>query len=312
MNIRHSRLSRIVVLAVVVSMPLLGMSGVASAKAATTCHKTHSCKSGGSSGGSSGGNSGSTPAITVSAIGTVIEVETSPSFAGQLVNISSTQLVASCGGGPAAVLFESVARGSLAAFPDQITVALDDDGNATVVAVPIGNCAPGDYLVDASLTGPPYLTATTEMQNAAETPSPAGVYGSPNPEVETGDTTTGPNPSGDSDVYAEFAVETSPVYAEQPASVGDTQLESSCGGGWIWLGGAAPIAAGPVPPGVPQVTTAQTGEPTAAIDNDGNAFFIFMGISCAANTSTVIADVDAGNHPTYTSTYTVLPPAPTI
>ena len=39
MNVRHSRLARLVALTVVVSMPLLGMAGVASAKThrATNC-----------------------------------------------------------------------------------------------------------------------------------------------------------------------------------------------------------------------------------------------------------------------------------
>ena len=51
---------------------------------------------------------------------------------------------------------------------------------------------------------------------------------------------------------------------------------------------------------------------TATIDDDGNATFSFTGASCAAGPSAVIADVLAGSHPTYTSTYTILPPQPTI
>jgi hypothetical protein len=51
---------------------------------------------------------------------------------------------------------------------------------------------------------------------------------------------------------------------------------------------------------------------TTTLDDDGNAVFIFEGVSCAAGTWDVIADVDAGDHPTYVSTFTVSPPAPTI
>ena len=47
---------------------------------------------------------------------------------------------------------------------------------------------------------------------------------------------------------------------------------------------------------------------TATLDNDGNAVFTFEGPSCAAGTSTVIADVLAGTHTTYTSSYTIEPP----
>ena len=89
MNVRHSRLARLVTLTVVASMPLLGMAGVASAKVHHAKHHHHG------GGGSTGGGTGGPPAlITVrvspnplvetgqSEIHAVIEVETSPSFAG--------------------------------------------------------------------------------------------------------------------------------------------------------------------------------------------------------------------------------------
>ena len=48
------------------------------------------------------------------------------------------------------------------------------------------------------------------------------------------------------------------------------------------------------------------------LDDDGNATFVFKGTSCAAGPSQVIADVLAGTHQTYVTTFTVDPPAPTI
>jgi len=48
----------------------------------------------------------------------------------------------------------------------------------------------------------------------------------------------------------------------------------------------------------------------AQIDNDGNAVFGFWGRECAAGTSQVIADVEAGTNPTYVTSYTVEAPAP--
>jgi hypothetical protein len=39
---------------------------------------------------------------------------------------------------------------------------------------------------------------------------------------------------------------------------------------------------------------------------------LFLGISCAAATSVVFGDVEAGDHPTYTTTFTVTAPEPTI
>src|SRR5580693_1647092 len=126
MNVRHSRLARLVALTVVVSMPLLGMAGVASAKskAGPNFCKNHPnskraiCKAGG--GSTTGGGSGtSTTNIVVTAdpnplvetgqseIHTVIQVETLPSFAGDVVSISSSQLVASC----LAVSYEDIQNG---------------------------------------------------------------------------------------------------------------------------------------------------------------------------------------------------------
>jgi hypothetical protein len=292
-------------------MPLMGLSGVASAKAtqatksATWCakhpKKTALCPS---AGGGASGSGTSTPQITVSAVfAPVIQVEANPAFAGDPVTISSSQLFASCNG----LVFFSVATGTLVpTVANTVTVILDDDGNADVIVEGLGNCAPGDNTLDASLAVAPYYTALTDYVNSPETPTPPGVFGLPLPsEVETGDSLT----SGDSDVYAAFALEAPPVYAEQNAFISDNELESSCGGGYFWIGveGAQNgiEGVGPVGPGVAQTILPPV---ETSIDDDGNTGVLFLGISCAAATTTVIADVDAGDHPTYTSTFTVAPP----
>jgi hypothetical protein len=136
--------------------------------------------------------------------------------------------------------------------------------------------------------------------------TPAGVFGYPTTsgtvitgEVETGDTLA----SGDSDVYAVFSVETNPVYAEQPVEISAAELESRCLGGWAWgsfddrIGGQGVNVNGPE---------------QSVLDDDGNAVFDFLGASCAAGSSEVIADVEAGTHPTYTTTFNVVAPQPTI
>ena len=67
------------------------------------------------------------------AIDAVIQVETSPSYAGDPVHISSSQLQASCGG---TITFETLQggrRGNATSGTNSISVILDDDGNATVV-----------------------------------------------------------------------------------------------------------------------------------------------------------------------------------
>jgi hypothetical protein len=321
MNVRHSRLGRLVALTVVVSMPLLGMAGVASAK--TPKHHVNcsnpknatkkKCSGTGASGSGSGGPTGG-PQIQVtvdpnplvetgqSEIHAVIEVETLASFAGDVVTISSQQLNSSC----ASVTYDTVASGDEVTSPFNISVYLDDDGNATVV-VDGENCAPGTDVVEADLDVAPYLTALTNLVANPPTVTAAGLTGYPNDEVETGDTN---GISGNSDVYAVFYVEDNPVYAEQTVEISSSQLEARCGQGWIWLpgNGGTSVPAGPaLQTGVNTGTAAET-----TLDDDGNAVFVFKGASCAAGDSQVIADVLAGTHDTFTFDYTISPPAPTI
>jgi hypothetical protein len=297
MNLRRRSL-RFVAMAVVVSLPLLGMSGVASARVKAGCHKTHSCKSGGGSGSGTGGV-GPAP-ITVqidpnplvetgqSEIVATVQVETSPSFAGDAVNISSSQLAASC----VLVLFEN----NQVSGQNNVSVILDNDGNATVL-VAGSDCAPGSSVIEVDLEVAPYYTALGTLVANPPAVTPPGVTGYPTTsgtvttgEVETGDTKA----SGDSDVYAIFYVETNPVYAEQKVEISSNQLTSRCLGFSNWFS-----------------ETSGNGTQTI-LDDDGNAVFIFVGISCAAGTSTVTADVEAGTHPTYTTSFNIVAPQPTI
>ena len=291
-----------VVVALVVIVPLIGLSGIAQA---TRSHKHHP-------GGASGGL-GSNPSISVKVspnplvetgrfLAGVVEVEANPSFAGDSVFITSPQLTSSCGSTAEFVTLQGGNPASQVVSSNGISVILDDDGNATIAVQALG-CAPGLNVVEASLTAAPFDTALTTLQISPPIVTPTGVAGFPNPEVETGNTAA----SGSSDVYAVFYVETNPVYAEQAVEIGSAQLEASCGGGWYWAGGNGGTVSEMVPGGV------NTGpEATTYLDDDGNAVFGFLGSSCAAGTWQVIADVLAGTHQTYTTTYIVSPPEPTI
>jgi len=239
----------------------------------------------------------------------VVQVEACASFAGDLVIINSSQLKASC----ATLSYETVAGGlPPTVVGGNISVVLDDDGNATVV-VDGTNCAPGTDVIEADLEEAPYLTALTTLTASPPVTTTPGVTGYPNPEVETGDTSGGINgPSGNSDVYAVFYVEDNPVYAEQKVEIGSPQLEGRCGLGWTWEpgNGGTPVTVLGTP-GHP--AGANPGpEPMTTLDDDGNAVFVFKGASCAAGDSAVIADVMAGTHDTFVTTYTITPPEPTI
>jgi hypothetical protein len=302
-------------MAVVISVPLLGLSGIASAakKGSPKWCASHPVKAAGvaacnnASSGSGTGSPGDPPLITVqvdptpavetsqSDIFAIIQVETSPSFAGDAVSISSSQLSASC----AATAFVNE--------PGLLTgsAILDDDGNATVWVEAL-NCAPGSDVIEADLESAPYYTALGTLVASPPVVTAPGVFGYPQTsgtvttgEVETGDTAA----SGESDVYAVFYVETDPVYAEQTVELSSNELESRCGGGWFL--GSFTLGIG--------ATTGIVGPPaTAVLDDDGNAAYIFQGASCAAGTSDVVADVLAGDHTTYTTTFTIEAPQPTI
>ncbi len=304
---------RRVALAAVITLSVLGVSGVASAKTpAHGCHRTHTCKGGG------GGTGGPPPTIIVTAspnplvetgesnVDTVVQVETSPSFAGDQVTIWSSQMNTSC----SALYLETeqpygpLTYNNMTYSKDEpLTVTLDDDGNVTVVLNGY-NCAPGSDLIEADLVSAPYYTATTILVVEPPQVTPPGVTVFPNPEVETGQTVTvsdgeeGTITYYGSDVYAVFYVETSPVYAEQQVEITDNQLADSCGGGFDWYDSFTDVL--------------NSSMPAQPLDDDGNAVFVFFGSSCAATTSQVIADVVAGTHPTYLTTFTVNPPVPTI
>ncbi len=233
----------------------------------------------------------------------VIQVESSPSFAGDAVTVDSSQLQAACGG---AIFFLDLQNGATAAAPgigiDSVPAVLDADGNATVVVDSQG-CAPGASVVEAVLDVAPFLTAQAIVTVSPPSLTPAGLNGYPATsgrtvgEVETGDTPT----SGDSDVYAVFSVEGDPVDAEQPVEIGSAQLDGRSAGGWFWGGtdgsiNGTGVATAPLP---------------STLDDDGNAVFLFMGSSCAPGPSQVVADVLAGTGPTYTTTFVVSAPAPT-
>jgi len=218
-----------------------------------------------------------------SQIQAVVQVEACPGFAGDLVNIDSSQLTDSC----ASVSFGTLQPGPVPPF-NPIQVVLDDDGNATVSLTGL-NCAPGSSLLEADLTTAPYLTATTILDALPPSPTTPGVVGYPPNEVETGDTPA----SGNSDVYTVFYIETSPVYAEGTVDIDSAQLADRCLGGVTWTSNQGTF-------------TGATA--SATIDDDGNAVIAFQGASCASGPSTVTADVVGGTHTTYTTTYTIKPP----
>jgi hypothetical protein len=314
---------RLVALTSVVSLPFLGLSAIASAKvvrgssawcAAHPAKQSKPVCANSSTGSGGGATGGGTPTIVVTAspnpvietgqsnVLTVVQVETSPAYAGDTILLSFSQLESSCATDPLANASQGPG-GRNSAY-------IDNDGNATFWLQGF-NCAPGSDVIDASMEEAPYLTAMTTLVVAPPVVTAPGVTGYPNPEVEIGDGLNfGKN---ESTVFGVFYVETDPVYAEQTVTIDSLELDASCGAGWEWtsLNGATPT-----PYYTPPLTTGSGASahtpPSITLDDDGNGVFLFFGASCAAGTWDVGADVNAGSHPTYVTTFTVDPPAPTI
>jgi hypothetical protein len=222
-------------------------------------------------------------------VNAVVQVEALPGFAGDSVNISSIDLTNTC----ASVYFESIAGGLPPAGSNPISVVLDNEGNATVEVDATG-CDPGTDVIEADLASVPFKTATATLTVKGPANTAKGLWASPTKEVETGTSGEG----GDSDVYAVFNVETGSNKAEQSVEIQSDELVDRCGGGSEWI--------------TNDDTYADSTTATATLDDNGNATFVFYGVSCATGTSTVIAVVEAGLHPKYTTTFKVQSPRSTI
>jgi hypothetical protein len=227
--------------------------------------------------------------VGASTVNAVVQVAALPGFAGDSVNISSIDLTNSC----ASVAFESIAGGIPPTASNPISVVLDNDGNATVEVNAVG-CAPGSDVIEADLVSVPFKTATTTLIVHGPANTPHGVIAYPSKEVETGTSGEG----GNSDVYAVFYAETGSKYAEQTVEIQSNELVDRCGLGSEWVTNDGTFT---------DSTTA-----VATLDDNGNATFTFFGASCAKGTSTVIADVEAGLHPKYMTTFRVKSPHSTI
>jgi hypothetical protein len=99
---------------------------------------------------------------TYSDVATIVQVEFSPVFAEEPVNVDFAQLEARCKVCP---YTEAITMGENG-YPytqskvSDVTLNLDNDGNAFVVLVGNASCAAGSSLIEASLENAPYTTAT--------------------------------------------------------------------------------------------------------------------------------------------------------
>jgi len=225
-----------------------------------------------------------------SSIADVVEVECEPVYAEHTIRFSSNELYSRCQHHLTWSLPYPFAPQSGSGF----VVKLDNDGNATAVIWGGPGCAAGESLISAHMEQAPYLTVTTPFVVTAPHTTPPGVYALPSEEVENEET---------SSVATIVHVEFPPVYAEQPVNISAEQLYSRCHipPKLLWIGpGGERLEGGPSLDGL-------------KLDNDGNAFVVLLGGgSCASGPSEIEASLETAPYTTYTTTFTILPPQPTL
>jgi hypothetical protein len=164
---------------------------------------------------------------------------------------------------------------------------------SVVLVVVVGLCLLG-VSVAASAKNPPgsskwcrhhpKSTLAACHSSGGGSPSAITITVSPDPIVET----------GDSDVAVVISLSTDPVYAEQTVEI-ISGLGNRCGQGVTWITNQG---------------TSSGATASATIDDDGNAVVTFLGGSCAPGSVQVTADVQAGDGPSATTTFTIDPPQP--
>ena len=96
---------------------------------------------------------------TTSSVATVFYVEFPSVYSEHQVQISDAKLYDSCAGHITWIL----ANTTTLKYGKSVSITLDDNGNAFVVAQAGPNCAPGSTFVQGNLIGPPYTTVTSQF-----------------------------------------------------------------------------------------------------------------------------------------------------
>jgi hypothetical protein len=227
-----------------------------------------------------------------SSIADVVEVECEPVYAEHTIRFSSQELFSRC----QHHLVWSLPYPYEPVSGSGFTVTLDNDGNATAVILGGPGCAAGESLISAHMEQAPFTTVTSAFTVLAPRPTlPLGVTASPKEEVENEDT---------SSVATIVQVKFLPVFAEAYVNINAEQLYSRCHipPKLVWVGEGGELLG----QGVDTINGVQ-------LDNDGNAFVVLLGGgSCASGTSLIEASLEDAPYTTYTTTFTIVPPQPTL
>ena len=234
-----------------------------------------------------------------SSIATIFEVECKATYAEKFVRIASNELWAKCDGH--LLWLTSSPTGSTENKGKEFKAELDDAGNAEIAVLGGPSCAAeGGALVTLDLESGTHPTTTTEVTIEEPRVTKPGITLYPEPA-------SGHVGAIENSVYSDLlglaVIEFPPGYAEETVSVSDRQLFEKCKllpPHIAWLGeDAVPAGAGL--------------EAHVTLDNDGNAFVVFLaGASCKSGTTLFEASLEEPPFTTKEASFNVYPPQSTF
>lgn len=215
-----------------------------------------------------------------SSIADFIEVSCPHAYAGHSVELASTGLNGHCQNTLSwapVISAEPGAKGTRA-----VTVTLDKDGNASVVAFGGPSCQPGEVLISAVMTEAPYEEDTTGFTVLAPEPLTPGVTALPSEEFENAE-----NNSAAAIVQLAFE----PTDAEDHVNVNSSQVYNRCAKKLKWVGREAKVLAADAE----ELSNLE-------LDNDGVAWVVLFGReACFGGDSLVEASLETAPFTTYTT-----------
>jgi hypothetical protein len=221
----------------------------------------------------------------------IVEVGCEPTFAGDMIEVSSDELYAHCN--------DQLSWYSPYPYAEtngpSVTVKLDDDGNATV-ALRGGECSYGSVEIQSNMTwNPPFYTVEAPFVVEAPQPTPEGLSVMPSSQIEI-------IPHASVATIVETSLETSLGQpGEKKVTLESAELFNRCQGApdLVWIGPNGKVTSG---------TRELAG---VEVDADGNAYAIVLGGSeCAAGESLIRALPEQAPFTILSGDFTVEAPQP--
>ena len=213
----------------------------------------------------------------------VVEVRCESGYAGKTVRLNASQLYARCGHNLQLV---SSPYPYAPVSGQSITVKVDNYGNAKVALWGGPGCATGASLLSVDQLEEPYFVYTNEFTVEEARPTTPGVSALPSTEI-----------AGESGSMAMIiAMEFPPEFAGHVVNINAAQVHARCHTHDVWVEADGALLA-----------TSSDEVSGVTLDEQGNAFVVLAGESCAVGSSLVETSLESAPFTTYTTEFTIIP-----